>query len=622
MKKAILGKSGNSNVSVDLKLLMSTRLLITADSGGGKTWLLKRLIEQAFGQVGIIIIDPEGEFAPLRTQFDFFLVGKGGDTPADIRTADKLARTLLEGRASAVCDIYEMPASQRHLWVQRFLDALIDAPKELRHPYLVIVDEAHMFCPEHGKGDSVAADSMRGLATRGRKRMLAGVFATQRLATLSKDLTGMCLNRLVGPTFETINQKRAADELGIPKPEQAEFFATIKLLEPGYFFALGRAITRELKLMHVGTIETPHGEEARKYELKPPPPTEKVREWLVKLGDIPKQAEEEAKTIDDFKRQVRELKSLLRAQPKASVVTSPTALVVDKAKALAISTLANILREAMKIIVRINAINFDATGLTDDDLAKTFERVKHDIKKLAGDRLAVRARELDVLKRDAQRILEKIEAATRKESITIDVGLAKGLGVESKKGAEIASARHGSPEKEAAAHKPRPIEFEGDGSLTGPQKRILEALAAFAGINVTEPSRGLVAGWLGVKAGTGSFKNYLSALRVAGLIETTGEKVKLTSTGWSAAPSVQDPVTDSAELLNRAANVFGSTTAKILRFVHGHQGDEVSRESIGEYLGVSPTTGSFKNYISELRTAGMIEDGSDKKVKAASWMYI
>ena len=146
MSQIIIGKAGTHNVSIDRKILMSTRLLITSDSGGGKTWLLKRLIEQAFGQVGIIVIDPEGEFAPLRTKFDFFLVGKGGDTPADIRTAEKVARTLLTGRASAICDIYEMPASERHIWVQRFLDALLDAPKELRHPYFVIVDESHMFC--------------------------------------------------------------------------------------------------------------------------------------------------------------------------------------------------------------------------------------------------------------------------------------------------------------------------------------------------------------------------------------------------------------------------------------------------------------------------------------------
>src|SRR5258706_15706102 len=131
-----------------MPVLMTTRLLITSDSGGGKTYLMKRLIEQAFGKVGIIVIDPEGEFAPLRTKFDFFLVGKGGETPADIRTAEKVAQTLLQGRASAVCDIYDMKASEQHIWVQRFLDGLLRAPKELRHPYFVIVDEAHMFAPE------------------------------------------------------------------------------------------------------------------------------------------------------------------------------------------------------------------------------------------------------------------------------------------------------------------------------------------------------------------------------------------------------------------------------------------------------------------------------------------
>ena len=125
--KINLGKGAN----LDLDVLIRTRLLIQANSGGGKSYLIRRIAEQAHGKIQIIIIDPEGEFATLREKFDYVLIGKGGESPADIRSAGLVAHKLLELRASAVCDLYEMKAFDRHQWVKAFIDSLIDAPKKL-----------------------------------------------------------------------------------------------------------------------------------------------------------------------------------------------------------------------------------------------------------------------------------------------------------------------------------------------------------------------------------------------------------------------------------------------------------------------------------------------------------
>lgn len=74
MKNIVLGKSGRNKVEIDLKTLLRTRLLIQANSGGGKSWLLRLIAERAFGKVQTIIIDPEGEFATLREKYDYVLV--------------------------------------------------------------------------------------------------------------------------------------------------------------------------------------------------------------------------------------------------------------------------------------------------------------------------------------------------------------------------------------------------------------------------------------------------------------------------------------------------------------------------------------------------------------------
>lgn len=73
-------------VTCDLDRLVDTRLLVQANSGGGKSWLLRRILEQTHGQVQHLVIDPEGEFASLRERFDYVLAAKhGGDTAAGRR---------------------------------------------------------------------------------------------------------------------------------------------------------------------------------------------------------------------------------------------------------------------------------------------------------------------------------------------------------------------------------------------------------------------------------------------------------------------------------------------------------------------------------------------------------
>ncbi len=110
-KTITIGETAGKPVKIDLTTLLSTRLLLQANSGGGKSWALRRLVEQAFGHIQIIIIDPEGEFSTLREQYGFVLVGQGGETPVDVRTAREVAEKLLELNASAVCDIYELKAA-------------------------------------------------------------------------------------------------------------------------------------------------------------------------------------------------------------------------------------------------------------------------------------------------------------------------------------------------------------------------------------------------------------------------------------------------------------------------------------------------------------------------------
>src|SRR5205809_2685236 len=260
----------NQSVSIDLPTLLDTRLLVQTNSGGGKSWLLRRLLEQSHGKVQQIVIDLEGEFATLREQYDYVLAGKEGDTPADPKSAALLARKLLELNVSAIIDLYELHYQDRKHFVRLFLESMINAPKDLWHPCLVVIDEAHKFCPE--KEQSEASSAVIDLATLGRKRGFCAILATQRLSKLHKDAAAECNNKLIGRTTLDVDMKRASEELGFTTKDQS---LSLRNLSAGEFFAFGPAISPEVIKIAIGGVHTTHPKAgSRIISAAPLPPTE------------------------------------------------------------------------------------------------------------------------------------------------------------------------------------------------------------------------------------------------------------------------------------------------------------------------------------------------------------
>jgi len=319
--KATLGtwQDGSAQASIDLQQLLETRMLVQANSGGGKSWAVRRLLEQTAGHVQQLVIDPEGEFATLREKHDFVIAAPhDGDAVAHPRTAKLLAERLLETGVSAVLDIYDLKAHERQAFVRVFLEAIVNAPKALWRPALIVLDEAHVFCPEAGKAESAGA--VIDLATRGRKRGFCLVAATQRLAKLHKDCAAELLNKLVGRTGLDVDVKRAADELGMTAREGME---KLRPLSPGEWFAFGPAISPTVRRLQIGDVKTTHPKPGSRQLRAPPKPTAAILEVLPKLADLPKEAEAEARTVEDLKRELAQVRRDLTLARKASPAVDP-----------------------------------------------------------------------------------------------------------------------------------------------------------------------------------------------------------------------------------------------------------------------------------------------------------
>lgn len=127
-------------VYLDLRKLVETRALIEASSGGGKSTLMRLIAERAAGVMQTIILDHEDEFVTLRKVLDVLLVGDGRDVPITVESAAMLARRLADMRISAVVNLYDLELEGRRAFVAEFLAALLNVPKSMWHPMLIMLD--------------------------------------------------------------------------------------------------------------------------------------------------------------------------------------------------------------------------------------------------------------------------------------------------------------------------------------------------------------------------------------------------------------------------------------------------------------------------------------------------
>jgi uncharacterized protein len=239
---------------LDLEELLTTRLLVQGNSGSGKSHLLRRLLEQSAGWVQQTVIDPEGDFVTLGERFAHLVINAEDHTERGLQVAGERARIH---RVSTVLNLEGLDAENQMRRAAAFLGGLFDAARDHWYPLLVVVDEAQLFAPAvagevSDEARKLSLGAMTNLMCRGRKRGLAGVIATQRLAKLAKNVAAEASNFLMGRTFLDIDMARAADLLGMER-RQADAFRD---LERGQFMALGPALSRRPLELHIGQTET------------------------------------------------------------------------------------------------------------------------------------------------------------------------------------------------------------------------------------------------------------------------------------------------------------------------------------------------------------------------------
>lgn len=299
-------------VRILLAQLIEACMFIQASRGGGKSFLLRNMNETFSGHVQQIIIDLEGEFLSLREKFPFALLSvEGGDIPLNVKHAGTYAKKFMESQMSVIIDLSDLVPGDREIFVRDFLHALMNLPKNLYHPLLLYIDEVAKFCPQDE--DALSTNAVIDVAARGRKRDIGVILATQRISNVHKSLTSEMGNKMIGRTFQDIDQVRAGKQLGW-KPSQS---TALRSLKPGEFYCFGPALQDEIIKFKVPPVVTNHKKMSSR-TMAPPTPKE-IQEIITSLGDLPEEAENDLKTIYGLQEEVKRLNHLIVHSGKSPI---------------------------------------------------------------------------------------------------------------------------------------------------------------------------------------------------------------------------------------------------------------------------------------------------------------
>jgi len=562
---------------INVERLVESKLLVQANSGGGKSWTIRLLAEQTYGKVQQIIIDHDGEYHTLAEKFDYVIARKGGEAPADIKSAALLARRLLELGVSAIIDIYEL-GTQRAEFVRRLLDAITNSPRDLWHPCLVFIDEAHLYCPE--KGSSIASEAVKQFMSLGRKRGFAGILATQRIAKLDKDAAAECNSKLIGRSALDVDMKRSADELGFSSKEDARSLRTLK---PGQFYAFGPAFTDEVTLIQVGDVKTTHLRAGQR-AMAPPAPREKVKKILAQLKDLPQEAEQEAKTIIELQAQVKQLRSALKKAesgapaPVEKIVEKPAFKDSDFKQLDALCSKAFSVAE--KLAPHLESFAAGAASLRAQVTSlQTFT--------LSQNRAPVRPID-PLIKGTAQQLRDRDRDRNRER-------------------VERSPSKGDPLHHQYVSHPP-----DDSGELPPGEQAVLRALIQFP--------KGLQRSQLTVLTGyaRSSRDAYISRLKAKGLVEVNLVYVFATDAGIAAMPHAE-PLPTGDALRDYWYRELPDGERNVLRILVDAYPDAVEKTSVDEQTGYARS--SRDAYISRMRAKQLVVDVGRGAVKASEVLF-
>jgi DNA helicase HerA-like ATPase len=120
---------------------------------------------------------------------------------------------------------------------------------------LVVIEEAHRYCPERGQGKSIASNIIKNIASEGRKFGIGLAILTQRPARIDKNVISQCNTHIILKTTNPNDLKAITSSVeGLDSSSSNE----IQTLPIGVAIVAGMPLACPI-FVEIRTRETRHG---------------------------------------------------------------------------------------------------------------------------------------------------------------------------------------------------------------------------------------------------------------------------------------------------------------------------------------------------------------------------
>ena len=590
----------SDDLSLPLEAVTNTHLIL-ARRRVGKSYTAAVMAEEMV-KAGLpwVALDPTGVWWGLTSSADgkseglpvIVIGGPHGHIPLEPSAGKVIANLVIDHPGWYIIDFSRFNnASDERRFSADFGVQLYR--RKQRHPSALhlFVDEADMFVPQKlPKDGKPMFDAFDAIVRRGGVYGLGVTLITQRPAIVNKDVTTQCETLIAlqttapqdqDPVFDWVSRNGTDEQL-------REIKKTLAGLKVGqaWFFSPNSDV---FKLIKIRTRDTFNSSATPKPGAKPIEPKVFANIDIQALGAEITATVERSKQEDPeyLRRQISQLRrELTEKQPGPAEIQKE----IERVEVLVIKE---------EQIQSLEGYLSDVQRVTQE-----FREIRLEIEKLFNGKI-------DGLNATALTLSHAIEAA-RKASKPVPAPT------------RAVSTVTAAPRQQTV--QPVPVEgtpaLRAGASVTGPQQRIIDAIAWMETVGLSKPKRSIVAFLAGYSVNSSSFTNSLGALRSNGLITyPNSDSADLTEAGRAAANPQPAPLT-TEELHNVIFARLPGPQARILRVLIDHYPDPVNREKLAERAGYSVNSSSFTNSLGPLRSLGVIDYPNSSEAVALPVLFL
>ena len=602
----MMAKERKLTIAADLKLpldIITETVAFMGKKKSGKTYGASKLCEEML-KVGaqVVVLDPVGNWFNLRLSADGkkegFKIpvfgGDHGDVPLESKAGKLIAGIIVEKGISAILDVSDFSQGERKNFVRDFANELMRLKKRKRTPLHLFLEECRYFAPQKPiKGEEPMLGAISSIVRKGRNYGLGASLIDQRPASVNKEVLSQVEVLFALQLTHAIDRKAIETWVRTTDFEMKDIYKQLPGLKPGQAWFWSPGWLNVCKLIKIAKKETFDGSSTPKFgeEIQSQVTLSKLD--LEQLRDSMEEVIERAKAEDpkELRREIVRLKKELKKSAAGKIEVETVKEVFKEIKVPLLDP--KLVEKFGRDIDRsVKAFQAAAAKIMNDAEARG-KRLQDQ-----ADMLAAAAESFRRMNKvaDASRTIQKIQAlgsATRKKTNGSPVGVRR----------PSLSRRRYKDEGETQS-----IDDGESMKLGGGAVKIIKALATLGeGVHVSRPQVAMLAT---VKHTTGTFKNNVSLLRVAGMIvDGSNKTLVLTDKGREyLGDDVPESPQSTGEMVDLWKSKVGGRCGDILDLLVESYPDGLDRESIGDSLEISHTTGTFKNYLSILRTCGLIRD--------------